>query len=234
MHRFPPLSNPQKRQHWLSALNLKSEDFKNHHCVCSRHFRNGDSSNPPSLNLGKSFRSPKKMLTPRGFRANKRRKLSMSPPTVSTTPSPAASVVSTPLSSDVTDDDLIPEREQMTTSEGEPLISDFSIHELPDTSRQQINPPSDESSVIVNKALLARIEFLEAELKECRSKLQKQEPCYFCIDNIASNDSLISFYTGFPSHEVFLCFFEFLGPSVHCLNYWGDKGTSKEKRKKKT
>ena len=25
----------------------------------------------------------------------------------------------------------------------------------------------------------------------------------------------------------------FLGPSVHCLNYWGDKGTSKGKRKEK-
>ena len=32
---------------------------------------------------------------------------------------------------------------------------------------------------------------------------------------------------------MFLCFFEFLGPSVHYRNYWGDKGTSKGKRKKK-
>ena len=149
------------------------------------------------------------MLTLRGLRANKRQKLSMTP-TVSTSPSPAPSVVSTPISSDVTDDDLIPEREQMTTSEGELLISDFNIHEIPsqpDTSRQQINPPIDETSVIVNKALLARIEFLEAKLVECQSKLQKQEPRYFRITNIASNDSLISFYTGFPSYEVFLSFF---------------------------
>ena len=121
-------------------------------------------------------------------------------------------------------------------TEGEPLISDFNIHEIPnqpDISRQQVNPPIDETSVIVNKALLARIEFLEAELVQCQSKLQKQEPRYFRITNIASNDSLISFYTGFPSYEVFLCFFEFLGPSVHYLNYWGDKGMTKGKRKKK-
>ena len=31
---------------------------------------------------------------------------------------------------------------------------------------------------------------------------------------------------------MFLCFFEFLGPSLHYLNYWGDKGTTKGKRKK--
>ena len=98
------------------------------------------------LTFGKKFRSPKKMLTLRGLRANKRQKLSITP-TVSTAPSPACSAVSTPISSDVTDDDLIPEREQMTTSEGEPLISDFNIHEIPsqpDTSRQQVNPPIDE------------------------------------------------------------------------------------------
>jgi len=132
MHRFPPLSKPELRQQWLVALNLKSEDVKSHHCVCSRHFRNGDTSNLPSLNLGKKFRSPKKILTPRGLRANKRQKLSMSPPIASTTPSPTC-VVSTPLSSDVTDSDLIPECEQMTTSDNEPLISDFSIHSQPGT-----------------------------------------------------------------------------------------------------
>lgn len=167
MHRFP--SNPEKRQQWLSVLNLKPEDIKSHHCICSRHFRNVDTSNPPSLNLGKKFRSPKKMLTPRGVRAKKRQKLPMSPPMISPSPSPAPSVASTPVSSDVTDDDLIPEYPD--------LVLDFDILDLPDQpgiSRQQINLPSDESSVIVNKALLARIKVLEAELKQCKTQLQKQ------------------------------------------------------------
>ena len=234
MHRFP--SNTEKRQQWWSALNLRPEEIKSHHCVCSRHFRNGNTSNPPSLNLGEKFRSPK-MSTPRGLRAKKRQKLSMSPTIVSPSPSPVPSVTSTPISSDVTDDDLIPEREQMTTCESESLVPDFNIVDLPDqpgTSRHQlIKHSSDESSVIVNKALLARIEVLEAELKRCQIQLQKQKPRHFRIENIASNDSLISFYTGFPSYEVFLCFFEFLGPSVHSLNYWGDKDATKGKRKKK-
>ena len=34
IHRFPPLSKPEKRQQWLKALNLKSEDIKSHHYVC--------------------------------------------------------------------------------------------------------------------------------------------------------------------------------------------------------
>ena len=90
--------------------------------------------------------------------------------------------------------------------------------------------PLHKTSVIVNKALLARIEFLEADFVEYQSKLDKQEPWYFCITNIASNDSLIHFFTAFPCYRVFLCIFAFLGPSIHCLNYWGNKGTSKGKR----
>ena len=151
----------------------------------------------------------------------------------SPSPSPVPSVASTPIFSDTTDDDFILERELMTTSESDTLLPDFSTIDLPEqpgSSRQVINPSSDGSSVIVNKALLARIEVLEAELKRCEIQLQKQEPRHFRIENIASNDS---FYTGFPSYQVFLCFFEFLGPSVHCLNYWGDKDTQPRQRKRK-
>ena len=51
----------------------------------------------------------------------------------------------------------------------------------------------------------------------------------FCIEEIKDNDVLIRFYTGFVSYELLLNFFEFLGPSVNQLNYWGD-----DKRKRKT
>ena len=70
MHRFPPLFNPGKRQQWLTALNLKPEQVKDYHCVCSRHFRHGDTTNLPSLHLGKRFTSPKK-ISPRSLRAKK-------------------------------------------------------------------------------------------------------------------------------------------------------------------
>lgn len=106
---------------------------------------------------------------------------------ISPSPSPSP-IPSTSILSDTTDDDFIPERELMT-SESDTLVPDFSIIDLPEqpcSSRQVTSPSSDESSVIVNKALLARI--LEAELKRC----EIQEPRHFRIEN---NDSLISFYT---------------------------------------
>ena len=38
-----------------------------------------------------------------------------------------------------------------------------------------------------------------------------------------ANDKLVQFYTGFLSYSVFLSIFEFLGPVVEHLNYWGSK-----------
>ena len=138
IHRFPPLSKPEKRQQWLKALNLKSEDIKSHHYVCSRHFRNGDTNNLPSLHLGKRFASPKKMQTGRGLRAQKRQKLSFSPPMVSPTSSQSPSVHSTPVSSDITDDERI-QGYQLTTPESEILCSDFNVHDI---SSDDVTQPS--------------------------------------------------------------------------------------------
>ena len=122
IHRFPPLSKPEKWQQWLKALNLKSEDIKSHHYACSRHFRNGDTNNPPSLHLGKRFASPKKMQTGRGLQAQKHQKPSFSPPVVSPTSSQSTSVHSTPVLSDITDDDRI-QGYQLATPESEVLCS---------------------------------------------------------------------------------------------------------------
>lgn len=42
---------------------------------------------------------------------------------------------------------------------------------------------------------------------------------------------MILFYTGFMSYEILLIFFEFLGPSVSELHYWGTReGPHKRKR----
>lgn len=58
---------------------------------------------------------------------------------------------------------------------------------------------------------------------------------YFCVEAVSNNNSLIGFYTGFPSYELFLCFFEFLGPSTSSLQNWSDKDKlrvmSKHRRK---
>ena len=128
----------------------------------------------------------------------------------------------------------------MSTPVGEVLLSDYSVHELPSevcesssASNQDTTSYDHGSQVIVNKALLARIEVLESEVAVCRSKLMNQKQKYLRVSDIAHNDSLVRFYTGFQTYEVFLSFFEFLGPSVNHLKYWGDKSRGSSKRKTK-
>lgn len=85
--------------------------------------------------------------------------------------------------------------------------------------------PSHSSEVLVNTALLARVEALEAENCLLKKKLNesaaKRE--YFRINYIQHDDKLVHFYTGFISFMVFQAFFSFLGPVVNELNYWGAK-----------
>ena len=97
---------------------------------------------------------------------------------------------------------------------------------VPSTLLRSENAASKQNAqVLVNTALLAQIEALEAEnklLKEhnstrtgpsCNKKLT--------ISDIAANDGLVKLYTGFRCHEDFMSFYEFLGPAVDELKYWG-------------
>lgn len=43
----------------------------------------------------------------------------------------------------------------------------------------------------------------------------------FCLERFASSNEDIRYYTGFPSYSTFCSFYEFLGPAVNQLNYWG-------------
>ena len=79
-------------------------------------------------------------------------------------------------------------------------------------------------------ALLARIEFLEAQLEKLKfTDHKKSQP--FNIDQIKHNDHLISFYTGFPSFDLFLEFYQFLGPAVDKLHYWGTKPDARKRHR---
>ena len=87
---------------------------------------------------------------------------------------------------------------------------------------------------MVNTALVARIEALQAEARTLRSKLSKTKPLHFRLENMGHSDSLVAFYTGFQSYDLLLAFYEFLGPSVNKLTYWGGKNESGNRRKIKT
>ena len=234
LHRFP--RKESKRGRWLEALDLVEEDLKDFHRVCSRHFPDGDATKDPQLNLGKRFASPKKRWTSRAKRAQKRTRLfnqrpesssscSVTPASQKENGSEASESVTPPV---------------MVARIGEQLDTSFQVHELPtddsisvsSASASTLSPFSSvskgnsnsDTSVLVSKALLSRIEYLEAKNKSLKSK---KSPTVgnapFRVECIANDDKLIKLYTGFTTYSVFVAFFSFLGPSVNELTYWGDK-----------
>ena len=233
----------------MRAMGLREDGIKDHHRVCSRHFPNADPRNKPELSLGKRFASPRKQWTSRAKRAKAREsssrsltlQMSASHQSHSSTPE-NLSVPSTPEPQET------PIGTPLVAADGEELDSDYMVHELPshDTISESGSSTlmsasmcvmQDESSqVLVSTALLARIEALESEnlkLKEEISSIASQTR-NFTINSIAADNKLVKLYTGFPSYEIFLAFYEFLGPAVDELMYWGEKEfTRKRQRKRK-
>ena len=98
---------------------------------------------------------------------------------------------------------------------GEQLLeSDYLVHEFPTGSDEA----TENCSKTVNTALLARIEMLNAE----NDKLKSQQK-YFRLECIHHDDNLVCFYTSFISYAIFVAFFDFLGPVVTQLHYWGSR-----------
>ena len=104
----------------------------------------------------------------------------------------------------------------------------------PDPSPLQPDVPSrpgmsTSTDKVVEAALLARIEMLESD--NARLKGSQAKRIFFRIEDILGDDKLVSFYTGFISYRVFSAFFEFLGPVVDNLNYWGDRERVRKKNR---
>ena len=104
----------------------------------------------------------------------------------------------------------------MTTPDEQP------VHQLPSECMSTAYGPKRD--VLVDKVLLACIEFLESENE--RLKKEKQVVgSHFRVEQIKHDDKLVHFYTGFISFVLYLAFFSFLGDVVEHLNYWGSKDT---------
>ena len=225
MYRIP--SCPIKKKQWIECLSLDEASLRDHHRVCSDHFPNGDPAQKPSLALGRKFLSPRKHYTERGKRAVKRRTLFLAPKS-------KQRKQTTPSCSDEQDSQSCT---PMSVSVGEQLMSssDYSVHELPDPESDGSftrTSDVDNTKVLVDKALLSRIELLEAENTHLRAELQCQQPSFFRIESIAEDDMLVKFYTGFTSYTILLAFFQFLGPAVNNLTYWDTERKEKRRRMK--
>lgn len=82
---------------------------------------------------------------------------------------------------------------------------------------------------------MTRIEALESENRELKAKsLQASNASLtYTVINFTNNDELIRLNTGFQSYEAFPAFFEFLGPAIHELKYWGEKHYERKQQCKK-
>ena len=61
-----------------------------------------------------------------------------------------------------------------------------------------------------------KVHNLEQQLEVTKKEVEKQK---FRLQNIASDDGKVFFYTGFPSYKSLMACFEFLGPAAHQLVY---------------
>ena len=137
----------------------------------------GENSNNPQINLGKRFASPIKQKLPRAKRAkarNSRREASI----INSAPNDV-----TPLPASI---DTTPLQPSLTAATGEQFYIDYRVHKLPNESGDGLSDAQSTSAllydisllietvstaeagasnteVLVNKALLARIEVYEAE-----------------------------------------------------------------------
>ena len=115
------------------------------------------------------------------------------------------------------------EQPALTVAVGEQLQSDYQVHELPggaDDASDSTSLPAGLQScshprteLLVNTALLDRIEYLESE----NAQLKKEclpATTHFRIEHVKHDDRLVRFYTGFITYHRFLAFFNFLGPRV--------------------
>ena len=244
-HRFP--SNPVKRSQWLRVFELDPEAVKPHSRVCSRHFMNGDPKNDPQANIGRRFASPVKKGSDRTTRAIERQQVkrnlevqsslianssvsgSNSSSSTSTELASTSAIVQLPTVIESSAETIATDNEPMTALVGEQLLDNYQVIDLPNDGSTSESCSADQN--LVNTALLARIEILEAECSRLQSSERKYQ--HFGIDQIKHDDYLVSFYTGFPSFAIFLAFFQFLGPVVDKLQYWGSKPSAKKQQRVK-
>ena len=73
-----------------------------------------------------------------------------------------------------------------------------------------------------NEKLQEEVCQLKERITDLKQKYTKLEERLFCLKTIAKNDSLITFYTGFPNYKTMVALYEFLDPgaSGENIKFW--------------
>ena len=112
--------------------------------------------------------------------------------TILKSPSPSSSRCSTPATA-TSPTPSFDQEGSFTTGIGEQLFTGYQVHELPHVSKEDSGQSTSQlgasgnSEVVVNMALLARIEVLEAENQHIKTQLQMQHQ-YFRMSQVTVID----------------------------------------------
>ena len=146
--------------------------------MCSRHFPDGDVNNNPQVNLGKRFASPLKNGHPRTKGARRRREDKELCELRETSESSSRSV--TPA---------------LTTLSGTPQGSQSVTPQTAILDNPSPLVLEKDTAILVNTALIARIEALETENCSLNKRKITQPEGPFRIEQIKNDDQLVRFYT---------------------------------------
>ena len=93
-----------------------------------------------------------------------------------------------------------------------------------ETSDSEEDVVECESKISVGTQVSDGSEDLIEQLKESVMNLEaKLASSKFCIENISTDDQEVTFYTGFPNYICLKACYDYLGPAVNDLKYWGSK-----------
>ena len=126
----------------------------------------------------------------------------------------------------------LPVTETTDESTSSKLLSNLALacDDFIDTS---FETPQTEADPILE--LQAKIAALETNVAHCQQKLKEaaEENAIlvrrqFSLDKIKHDNSAILFYTGFPSYEALIGFFNYIRPKIPKMQYWKGENSLKE------
>ena len=230
--RFPDDENTRKL--WLHAIRRDvGPYFSITHGtrVCSRHFKSEDLRKTPN----KTFLRPGAVPSIFAWKRSSPRK--RPPPTYRSEPHlfPKKSKKDKDNVPKTDNTDL--QRKKIETAPSTSTSHDPKTEKLSVKSQEttEVAAPTEsesgsEMSEIVNKdsfirelqdrldGALSDKEKLEETVSQLMEKSTKLEGRLFCFENISNNDSLITFYTGFPNLKTLMALYEFLRPGANGEN----------------
>ena len=175
--------------------------------ICSEHFEGGKKDDKNSLPSIFPWKNPP---TKKPGRLLPSKRVAISP-----TPTPTIKRLSV---------DPVVQLTDLNTSVGSEtsIVQSIAFQCSPDVAEMAVQCESERMLV---PTLVDQIERLEAQCASLQAQLISHT-CTFCIDRFAENDHDVAYYTGFPTYDMLMIFWRYLGEKVNHLTHWRGKETN--------